>query len=242
MIQIKNLTKQFGEKCAVNNLSLTIKEGTCFAFLGPNAAGKTTTIKLLTGLLKPTDGDVFIGGYHIQDQYVEAKRLIGYVPDVPYLYEKLTPREHIRFILDLYGKRTAERIELSEQLLVKLKLVECADQLTGDLSHGTRQKVVFVCTFIHDPKVIIVDEPMVGLDPESARLVKNMLKEKLQEGCTVFMSTHTLSDAEELADRIGIIDHGRGIAQGTFDELKQKSGIHGKLEEVFLKITQEEVR
>ena len=239
MIQISHVTKQFGERCAVDDLNLSITRGECFAFLGPNAAGKTTTIKLLTGLLRPTRGEVHIGGYNVHENYINAKRLIGYVPDVPYLYEKLTPREHVRFILDLYGINNGERITFSEQLFAHFSITEYGDTLVSDLSHGTRQKVVFVCTFIHNPKVIIVDEPMVGLDPESVRKVKNMMREKTQEGCTIFMSTHTLSDAEELADRIGIIDKGKLIAVGTLDELKQKSGIIGKLEEVFLTLTHE---
>ncbi len=239
MIDIRNLSKQFGQRWAVEKLNLSIKKGECFAFIGPNAAGKTTTIKLMTGLLKPTSGSVSIGGYDVEGKHIEAKRLIGYVPDVPYLYEKLTPREHVRFILDLYNENNEQRIILSEQLFASFGISEYGDILVSDLSHGTRQKVVFTCLFIHNPSVIIVDEPMVGLDPESMRKIKNMLRQKGREGSTVFMSTHTLSDAEELADRIGIIDKGRLIALGTLDELKQRSGSMGKLEEIFLTLTKE---
>ena len=240
MIKITHLKKQFGERRAVDDLSLFIPAGECFAFLGPNASGKTTTIKLLVGLLNPTQGEIHIGTHNIQSDYIKAKRLIGYVPDIPYLYEKLTPREHIHFILDLYQINISERRDYGDYLLDHFGVREYAHTLVSDLSHGTRQKVVFACTFVHAPQVLIIDEPMVGLDPESARKVKDILKMKAEDGCTIFMSTHTLSDAEELADRIGIIDKGKLVALGTIEQLREKSGMSGKLEDVFLTLTRED--
>jgi ABC-2 type transport system ATP-binding protein len=242
MIRTENLTKYFGSTCAVDNLNLEVKEGEIYCFLGPNAAGKTTTIKLLVGLLRPTQGRVFIGGYDVQKDYVEAKKLIGYIPDLPYLYEKLTGWEFMEFIVDLYHLAKEKARELSQEHFKRFRIWEFRDHLIEDYSHGMRQKLAFAACFLHEPRLIIVDEPMVGLDPYSAKLIKEMLKEKAtQEKVTVFLSTHTLSLAEEIADRIGIIDKARLVAEGTFVHLSQDAGIKGRLEEVFLKITEEEV-
>ncbi|MCP4649475.1 MAG: ABC transporter ATP-binding protein [PVC group bacterium] len=241
MIKTENLRKEFGDLVALNDLSLDIAEGEFFAFLGPNAAGKTTTIKLLIGLLKPTKGTAYVCGYNIQKDYVEAKKHISYIPDFPFLYEKLTAREFLHFVCDLYPEQEMKnRKTVIDDLLLKFNLNEHQNHLIEHYSHGMRQKLVFAASLIHDPKVMIIDEPMVGLDPHSTRVVKDILKEKSKQGVTIFLSTHTLSVAEELADRIGIIDHGKLIAIGTLDELRKSSGEGGRLEDVFLRLTEEE--
>ncbi|MBU0744571.1 MAG: ABC transporter ATP-binding protein [Gammaproteobacteria bacterium] len=242
MIRIQNLTKQFGDLVAVDNLSLEISRGEFFAFLGPNAAGKTTTIKLLTGLLKPTRGTVSIGGYDIQKDYVQAKMMISYIPDFPYLYDKLTGLEFLDFIVNLYPcvDRQKQR-KLINELLNRFGLEQHQNHLIEYYSHGMRQKLVFTAALVHEPKVMIIDEPMVGLDPYSSRLVKDILRQKAKEGVSIFLSTHTLSVAEELADRIAIIDKGKVISVGTLKQLSESSGIRGKLEDIFLRLTREEI-
>lgn len=239
MIKTVGLTKTFGTVTAVDNLNLDIPRGEVFVFLGPNAAGKTTTIKLLTGLLKPTSGSVYIGGFDLTRQYLEAKRLISYVPDIPYLYDKLTGRELLKFVADLYEMPKALGKSRAQELLEKFGLIEYKDQLIEDYSHGTKKKLVMCAAFLHQPQVVIIDEPMVGLDPRSRRLVMDMLKESSQDGCTVFLSTHTLSVAEELADLIGIINRGRLVSIGTMEQLRQMSRTTGRLEEAFLQLTEE---
>ena len=237
MIQTVNLTKNFGSKVAVNNLNLHVKKGELFGFLGPNAAGKTTTIKLLTGFLKPTRGSAFIAGYDVQKDYITVKGLLSYIPDAPYLYERLTAMEFLRFVSEIYLLDDHEAEEKRESLLEFFDLKEYSEILIEEYSHGMRQKLVIIATLIHNPQLIIVDEPMVGLDPKTVKLVKGMLKQSSRDGRTIFMSTHTLSLAEEICDRIGIIDKGNLIAIGTMDELRKKSGIDGRLEEIFLKLT-----
>ncbi|MBU1061654.1 MAG: ABC transporter ATP-binding protein [Candidatus Omnitrophica bacterium] len=237
MIQISNLTKNFGSKMAVNNLSLEVKKGELFGFLGPNAAGKTTTIKLLAGLLKPTRGSARICGYDIQKDYIKAKSFLSYIPDMPYLYERLTGREFLRFVSEIYlldEKKTDKKIE---DLLETFNIKGYADMLIEEYSHGMRQKLVLSAGLLHDPEVIVVDEPMVGLDPKTSHLVKDIFRKSVQNGTSIFMSTHTLSVAEEVCDRVGIIDNGNLIAIGTIDELRKTSGVDGKLEEIFLKLT-----
>jgi ABC-2 type transport system ATP-binding protein len=240
MIRTEHLVKTFGAKTAVDDLSLTVERGEFMCFLGPNGAGKTTTIKVLTGLLRPTSGRALIGGFDITGQPVEAKRLLGYVPDQPFLYERLTVTELMRFVAGLYeldGDGLDERITSA---LAAFELGDSAGQLIGDLSHGMRQKVVFAATFLHDPQVLIVDEPWVGLDPKSMRTVKSFLRRRTAEGLTVFMSTHTLSIAEEVADRIAIIHCGRLYAVGTVAEIKALAGRPGSLEDVFLELTSDQ--
>jgi len=241
MIRINNLSKCYGELKAVDDLSLEIKSGEFFAFLGPNAAGKTTTIKLLTGLLKPTKGSAEICGFDVQKDYLKAKALVSYIPDFPFLYDKLTGREFLEFVSNLYPQvDMRERKRTMEMYLNELGLKSDENMLIEHYSHGMRQKLVFSAAFIHDPKVMIIDEPMVGLDPHAARIIKNMLKQKSKEGVTIFLSTHVLSVAEELADRIGIIDHGRLITQGSLKELAVSAGMDGKLEDLFLRLTEED--
>lgn len=235
MIRTEHLCKQFGNIRAVDDLTLKIPKGEIFGFLGPNGAGKTTTIKLLTGLLKPTSGQVFICGYDIQTDYLLAKRLIGYVPDIPYLYEKLTGREFLNFIAELYSLDGSSR--KIQEYFELFDLVHYQDHLIEDYSHGMRQKLVFAGVLLHTPEVIIVDEPLVGLDPKSSRLIKETLKGLSRQGVTLFISTHTLEAAEELCDRVGIIDKGRLITQGTIDELRDLARITGGLEDIFLELT-----
>jgi len=237
IIEIKKLTKLFGTNRAVDNLSLEVEEGEFFCFLGPNGAGKTTTIKILTGLLRPTSGTAIINGHDITTHPVDAKRVIGYIPDHPYLYEKLSGREFMKFIAGMYSLDGSALREV-DRLLEQFGILEYADQLTEDYSHGMRQKLIFSATFLHSPRVVIVDEPWVGLDPKSIRFVKDFLKEKTRGGVTVFMSTHTLSIAEEIADTVGIIHKGKLIALGTVDEIK--SSEVRNLEDVFLELTAED--
>ena len=238
MIQIDNLVKTFGEKVAVNHLNLDIPEGTFFCFLGPNGAGKTTTIKMLTGLLQPSSGTTVVGGINVQEDPVAAKKLLGYVPDHPFLYDKLTGREFMRFVAGLYQLPEDYYQTHCNELLEMFEILKVADQLIEEYSHGMRQKLSFASCFLHDPKIVIVDEPWVGLDPKNIRFVKDFLKRKTQEeGLTVFMSTHTLSIAEEVADRIGVINHGTLQFEGTVDEIKRAHAHPGTLEEIFLEVT-----
>jgi ABC-2 type transport system ATP-binding protein len=241
MIKTEQLTKRFGEKTAVAPLDLDIEAGTFFCFLGPNGAGKTTTIKMLTGLLHPSDGRAMVGGIDIQKDPVAAKRLLGYVPDSPFLYDKLTGREFMRFVAGLYQVSEAYYAAHCEPLLEMFEIAKVGDQLIEDYSHGMRQKLSFASCFLHDPKIVIVDEPWVGLDPKNIRFVKDFLKRKTrEEGLTVFMSTHTLTIAEEIADRIGIINRGKLLFDGTVADIKVLHSNPGSLEDVFLQVTKTE--
>jgi len=241
MIQTTDLTKEFGDKTAVAGLNLQVKQGEFFCFLGPNGAGKTTTIKMLTGLLRPTRGQALVGGIDIQQNPVEAKRLIGYVPDHPFLYENLTGREFLRFVGGLYQLPEDSTEGLIEELLETFSIREVGDQLVRDYSHGMRQKLSFAACFLHTPQIVIVDEPWVGLDPKNIRFVKDFLRQKTREGATVFMSTHSLSIIEDSADRIGIINQGRLLHCGTLEQIRALVRNPGSLEEVFLQLTEDEV-
>ncbi len=235
MIELKNIRKEFGQLVAVDGLELTIPKGEFFAFLGPNAAGKTTTIKIITGLLRPTSGAVSVCGIDVQERPLEAKARMSYVPDFPFLYEKLTPSEFLRFIAGIYRMHPDEAAERSARLFARFHLQRFADDLIDTLSHGTRQRVAISAALIHDPEVLVVDEPMVGLDPAHARLFKDELRERVAAGTTVFLSTHQLGIAEEMADRIGIINHGRLLAIGSHDEICERAGAPN-LEEAFLNL------
>jgi ABC-2 type transport system ATP-binding protein len=239
MIELHEVSKRYGNTLAVDRLSLRLEPGELFAFLGPNGAGKTTTIKMITGLLFPTSGTVRVGGHDLQTDGDKARQLISYVPDQPYLYEKLTGREFLQFIADMYGMATDDARRRTEEVIGLFELREFVDDLTERYSHGMRQRTVFAAALLHRPKVLIVDEPTVGLDPRSVRLLKDLLWEQAQEGTTVFLSTHSLDIAQELAQRIGIIEHGRLIGCGTLDALRHQAELHGTLEEVFLKLTEE---
>jgi ABC-2 type transport system ATP-binding protein len=239
MIELDQLVKKFGTIVAVDNVSLKIPRGEFFAVLGPNAAGKTTMIKLLAGLIKPTSGCARICGFDIQAQPLEARKRLAYVPDYPFLYDKLTAWEFFRFIGQLFHLEPARIEKNAQELVVRFHLSEFADRSLEGLSHGTRQRVAIVSALLHDPEVFVIDEPMVGLDPQHARVVKDVLKERSLAGMTVLVSTHQLSIAEEMADRIGIINGGKLIAVGTREELRQRSGSSGQLEETFLSLTAE---
>ena len=239
MIEIIDLVKNFGELTAVDHLNLEIKSGEFFAVLGPNAAGKTTTLKILAGLMKPGSGIARVNGFDVQTHPLDARRHMAFVPDFPFLYEKLTPWEFFRFTGQLFGMPDV-LIELDARKLTdRFSLEPYLNKPIEGLSHGTKQRVAIVSALLHDPKVFIIDEPMVGLDPHHARIVKETLKERSRNGMTVLVSTHQLSVAEELADRIGIMHLGRLVALGTADELRRQSG-EGPLENVFLALTRQE--
>jgi len=239
MIELEHLVKKFGDLVAVDDLSLTIGRGEFFAMLGPNAAGKTTTIKLLSGLIKPTSGHARICGFDVQEQPIEARQRLAYVPDFPFLYDKLTAWEFFRFIGEMFRLDAARIKNNAGELVARFHLEEFADRTLEGLSHGTRQRITIVSALLHEPEVFVIDEPMVGLDPQHARVVKDVLKERSLAGTTVLVSTHQLSIAEEMADRIGIILDGKLIAVGTREELRQRSGAAGALEEIFLSLTAE---
>lgn len=238
MIITENLRKTFGDKAAVHGLNLSVAQGEFFCFLGPNGAGKTTTIKMLTGLLRPTSGVATIGGHDIQANPVAAKQLLGYVPDHPFLYEKLTGREFMRFVAGVYNMPPGHLEAHCDSLLEMFEILPVGDQLIENYSHGMRQKLSFASCFLHDPRIVIVDEPWVGLDPKNIRFVKDYLKQRTRDGLTVFMSTHTLSIAEEIADRIGIINNGKLLHVGTVAEIIALQRKPGNLEDVFLELTE----
>ncbi len=240
MLCLQQLTKCFGSKTAVAGLELEIARGEFFCFLGPNGAGKTTTIKMMTGLLKPTSGRVLVGGHDIQQASTAAKALLGYIPDHPFLYDRLTGREFLHFVAGLYGVPPHGLDARCEVWLATFNLLPAADQLVSSYSHGMRQKLSFAACFLHEPQIVIVDEPWVGLDPQSMRQVKDFLRQRVDAGLTVFMSTHTLSIAEEVADRIAILDRGQLRQLGTVAEIKALAKNPGSLEDVFLELTRED--
>src|SRR5258706_872859 len=237
MIELINLVKKFGDLTAVNDITLTIPRGEFSDMLGPNAAGKTTTLKILAGLMKPTAGCARVCGFDMQTQPLEARRRIAYVPDFPFLYDKLTAWEFFRFTGQLFQMPDAKIEASAIELIARFHLTEFVNRPLESLSHGTRQRVAIVSALLHDPEVFVIDEPMVGIDPQHARVVKDVFKERSRAGVTVLVSTHQLSVAEEMADRIGIIHGGKLIAVGNRDELRQQSGNAGQLEEIFLSLT-----
>jgi ABC-2 type transport system ATP-binding protein len=239
MIELYEVTKKYGTKTAVDHLDLHIRAGEVFAFLGPNGAGKTTTIKLICGLLFPTTGTVRVGGFDLQQQGDQARQLISYVPDQPYLYEKLTGREFLQFIADMYSMEPSRGRQRIDVMIDLFELSEFVDDLTERYSHGMRQRTVFAAALLHEPRVLIVDEPTVGLDPRSIRLLKDLLRREADSGMTVFLSTHSLDIAQQLADRIGIVDHGTLISCGSLEALRKQAALDGSLEDVFLKLTEE---
>jgi ABC-2 type transport system ATP-binding protein len=239
MIELVEVTKRFGPKLAVDRLSLHVQRGELLAFLGPNGAGKTTTIKIICGLLHPSSGSVRIAGHDVTRDGRDARHLLSYVPDQPYLYEKLTGREFLQFVIDMYGVEASHGARRCDELIDLFQMGSYIHALTETYSHGMKQRVVFAAALLRDPQVLIVDEPMVGLDPKSARLVKDLLRARAASGATVFMSTHTLDVAEQVADRIAIVDHGRLVSCGTLAELRSSLRMDGPLEQLFLRITGE---
>jgi ABC-2 type transport system ATP-binding protein len=238
LIEINNLLKRYGDKAAVNNVSLQVRAGEVFGFLGPNGAGKTTTIKVIVGLLQPTAGTVKVAGYDVQTQPLPAKAASGYVPDTPNLYAKLTGRELLRFVGDLYDLDRKQVAQRTEELLQMFDLTAAADDTVDSYSHGMQQKTSLAAALMHDPKVLVLDEPTVGLDPKSARLIKDILRQMAERGAAIFLSTHILEIAERMCDRIGIINKGELIAVGTMKELRLlgKAG-ETSLEDIFLGLT-----
>ena len=238
MISIQNLTKRYGDFEAVRDLSLEVPAGQIFGFLGPNGAGKTTTIKVLSGLLPPSTGRVLVGGIDVVDDPLNAKAVTGFIPDTPFLFERLTGSEFLRFSGRLYGMGGSEVRNAAREQLVFFDLAEWSDHLVENYSHGMKKRLAMAAALIHKPDVLIVDEPMVGLDPKGARKVRNLFKDLAQQGMTVFLTTHELTTAEAVCDRIGIIHHGRMIALGSVEELAKKIRAPGShLEEIFLKLT-----
>ncbi|HEX5447469.1 MAG TPA: ABC transporter ATP-binding protein [Pirellulales bacterium] len=238
MIEFDNVTRRYGDRVAVRELNLSVPPGELFALLGPNGAGKTTAIKMLVGLLRPSSGHVRLGGYDLVTDPRRACALLGYVPDVPFLYDKLSGREFLHFLAGMYGFGSAEICRRIDREIDHFELRPFVDDLTETYSHGMKQRLVFAAALLHDPSVLVIDEPLVGLDPRSARLVKDLLRRLVADGMTVFMSTHLLDVAEQIADRIGIVAHGALQCVGTLAELRDRlAGQHGSLEQLFLEIT-----
>ncbi|MBW2668844.1 MAG: ABC transporter ATP-binding protein [Deltaproteobacteria bacterium] len=229
MIELKNLSKRYGNLLAVDNLDLMVSKGEIFGFIGPNGAGKTTTINMMGGVLAPTSGAVMICGINMEDQPEQAKRKIGFIPDRPYLYEKLTGMEFLKFIADLKSQEKLDMFFLSDR----------SNELIESYSHGMKQRLVMAAALLHDPEVIVVDEPMVGLDPLGIKMVKDHFKHLANEGVTIFMSTHTLKVAEDICDKIGIIHKGTLIATGTYEDLMRDAHAEGAdLEQIFIRLTE----
>lgn len=238
MIEIRDLTKKYGDFTAVDGLSLTVARGEIFGFLGPNGAGKTTTIRVMAGLSLPTTGTVAIGGIDVIRDPVRSKAIVGYVPDRPYLYEKLTGRELLQFVANLYRREWRDCEERSLDLLRYFGLGDWIDARIENLSHGMKQKLVIAGALVHDPAVLIIDEPMVGLDALAQRQVKELFRSLAREEKTIFLTTHTMSIAEAVCDRVAILHRGRVAAIGTIAELKESAGRPGSpLEDIFLELT-----
>ena len=238
MIQLKEITKKYGAFQAVDNLNLTVARGEIFGFLGPNGAGKTTTIKMIAGILEPSAGTITIGGIDILKQPEAAKRKIGFIPDRPYLYEKLTGMEFLKFTADLYGVPHEVYRENARKNLAMFSLADWSDELIESYSHGMKQRLIMSAALLHEPEIIIVDEPMVGLDPAAIIMVKELFQNLARDGVSVFMSTHTLAVAEDVCDRVGIIHRGRLIACGTTADLRREANVTDTdLEKIFLNLT-----
>ena len=238
MIELKGITKQYGDFRAVDNINLKVSEGEIFGFLGPNGAGKTTTIKMIAGVLKPSAGSVTIAGIDMLKQPEAAKHKIGFIPDRPYLYEKLTGMEFLKFTADLYSVPDDNFRRKALKNLEMFSLADWADELIESYSHGMKQRLIMSAALLHDPEIIIVDEPMVGLDPAAIIMVKELFQQMAKDGVSVFMSTHTLAVAEDTCDRIGIINRGHLIASGTAADLQREANVsNADLEKVFLSLT-----
>jgi len=242
VIELKNLSKLYGSLRAVHELNLTVAEGEIFGFIGPNGAGKTTTIRMMGGVILPTQGEIYIDGISMAANPVEAKKRIGFIPDRPFLYEKLTGMEFLKFTADLFHVEKALFEKNAEVILKMFSLLDWADELIESYSHGMKQRLIIGAAILHEPRVIIVDEPMVGLDPAGIKLVKDLFRRLARGGTTLFLSTHSLEVAEDLCHRIGIIHRGSLIATGNLSELRQLARVQeSDLEAVFLKLTEEDV-
>lgn len=243
MIRLINLSKHYGKLAAVDNLNLQVRAGEIFGFLGPNGAGKTTTIRVMMGILKATSGQVLLDGHDVVTAARQAKAIAGFIPDRPFIYEKLTGGEFLSFVGKLHRLESALLDRRIAELLEHLELSSWKDELVESYSHGMKQRLVVCAALIHQPRVLIVDEPMVGMDPKGARTIKDLFATLAKNGTTVFLSTHSIGVAEEICDRIGIIQKGKLIACGTMQELHERAaGRHGNLESVFLELTREQER
>jgi ABC-2 type transport system ATP-binding protein len=242
MIQLINLTKRYGELAAVDALDLEVPAGQIFGFLGPNGAGKTTTIRVMMGILKPSAGQVLLGGYDVEREPEKAKAISGFIPDRPFIYEKLSGGEFLDFVGKLHRLERAPLERRTADLLELLQLTPWKDELVESYSHGMKQRLVMCAALIHEPRILVIDEPMVGMDPRGARTLKNLFRSLAEKGTTIFLSTHSIAVAEEICHRIGIIQRGRLIACGTMAELHgQAASKDGNLESVFLELTREQV-
>jgi len=241
MIRLENLTKHYGRVAAVDSLNLEVHPGEIFGFLGPNGAGKTTTIRVMMGILRPTSGRVTLGGYDIERQPEEAKAIAGFVPDRPFIYEKLSGSEFLKFVGSLHRVESRLLQRRIPELLEHFEIINWKDELVESYSHGMKQRLVLCASLIHQPKILIIDEPMVGIDPKGARMLKDLFLSLAKSGTTLFLSTHSISVAEEICQRIGIIHKGKLIASGTMAELHRLARMEeGRLESIFLELTQDE--
>lgn len=240
-IRLENVTKKFGEFVAVDRLTLSIRSGEIFGFVGPNGAGKTTTIRMLTGLSFPNEGILEMKGLRYKQDALRIKEILGYIPDRPYVYEKLTGREYLEFIISIFSSNGLP--DAMHKYLQMFDLDKWADELIESYSHGMKQRLVFTAALIHRPEILVIDEPMVGLDPKGVRLVKDLLRELAAKNVTVFVSTHNLEMAEEICDNIGIIHEGHLIACDTIAGLRKQSSLPDSgLEDIFLRLTTEEMK
>ena len=241
MIRIINLRKQYGRLAAVDNLNIEVAPGEIFGFLGPNGAGKTTTIRVMMGILRASSGRVILGGHDVEQEPQQAKAIAGFIPDRPFIYEKLSGKEFLTFIAKLHGMESARRERRIDELLEYFELSNWQDELVEGFSHGMKQRLVLCAALVHEPRILIVDEPMVGLDPKGARTIKNLFRSLAEAGTTVFLSTHSLSVAEEVCHRIGIIQKGHLIASGSMADIYRLTRGHdSNLEDVFLELTQQQ--
>ncbi|MFA5793851.1 MAG: ABC transporter ATP-binding protein [Candidatus Brocadiia bacterium] len=240
MIKLEEVSKRYGEKTVVDRLSLDIPSGHLFAFIGPNGAGKTTTVKMMAGLLQLGGGRIMVDGHDIHKEHYAVKQIVSYIPDQPFLYDKLSGREFLLFVARMYGVSRADYDESLDKYSGLFQMSEYVDQLIETYSLGMRQRLIISAALMRKPRVVIVDEPLVGLDPNSTRTVKELFRQQVKDGVTIFMSTHLLSVAEEIADTIGLINEGKLVAQGTFAELKDKYQFQQscRLEDIFMKATE----
>lgn len=238
MIEFQQVSRTYGDKIAVDNLTLHVAAGELYALLGHNGAGKTTAIKMLVGLIRPKSGTVRIGGYDLVTQTREATALVGYVPDQPFLYDKLSGREILNFVGRMYGMDQPQVQRATDREIERFELREFVDELTETYSHGMKQRMVFASAMLHMPKVLVVDEPMIGLDPHSIRLVKDLMQNEVAHGMCILMSTHTLDAAEEIANRVGIMSHSHLLFDGTLDALRERFPQRMSLEAMYLALTE----